>query len=213
MAIAASVILNSVATTLLDEDGIAYPASDLLGYLNEALRTTAFVKPDMYVLQTSVSLVAGILQTLPAVGIALLDIPQNASGRVVTQVDLALLDEANRFWPRGTQQAEVEHFTADPRTPRIFKVYPPNDGTGVVEMMYGAVPAALTSAADEIPVPDSYQYALTCFVLSKAYGKNSKKQDLVKESANMQAWRQALGLKSQAQVAVAPKVASQPGVT
>jgi len=213
MAIVASIILDSVATTLLDEDGVAYPASDLLGYLTEALRTTAFVKPDMYVLQEAVTLAAGIQQTLPATGIALLDIPQNVSGRVITQVDLALLDEANRFWPRGTQQAEVEHFTADPRTPRIFKVYPPNNGTGVVLIMYGAVPPAITSSSQEIPVPDSYQYALTCFVLSKAYGKNSKKQDLVKESANMQAWRQALGLKSQAQVAVAPKVASQPGVT
>lgn len=213
MAIAASVILNSAATTLLDAAGITYPAADMLGYLNEALRATAFVKPDMYTKRTNVTLAAGVLQSIPTDGVALLDIQQNVSGRMVSQVDLQLLDEASRFWPAGTQQAEVEHFTADPRNPRQFKVYPPNNGTGVVEVLYGAVPPTLATAADTLVVPDSYQNALTNFVLSKAYGKNSKKNDLVKEANAMNAWRTALGLKSQAQIAVAPKVVSQPGVT
>lgn len=213
MTLLASDILDSAATTLLDEDGITYPAADMLGYLNEALRATAFVKPDMYTKQEFVTLAAGVLQSIPADGVALLDIQQNeASGRIVSQVDLQLLDEASRFWPAGTQQAEVEHFTADPRTPRRFKVYPPNDGTGSVEVLYGAVPPALTSAGDSLVVADSYQNALINFVISKGYGKTSKKQDLVKEANAMNAWRVALGLKSQAQVGVAPKVASQPGV-
>jgi hypothetical protein len=79
---------------------------------------------------------------------------------------------------------------------------------------YGAVPPALTgSSGEDIPVPDSYQNALTNFVLAKAYAKNSKKQDLTKTSAYTNEWRLALGLKSQAQVALAPKVAQSPGVS
>lgn len=212
MTIQASVILDSAATTLLDEAGITYPDADMLGYLNEALRATAFVKPDMYTKQEFVTLAAGVLQSLPDAGIALLDIQQNANGRMVSQVDLQLLDESSRFWPRGTQQAEVEHFTADPRSPRRFKVYPPNDGTGSVEILYGLTHPELTDPSDPLLIPETYQNALINFVISKAYGKTSKKQDLVKEAAAMQAWRQALGLKSQAQIAVAPKVVSQPGV-
>jgi hypothetical protein len=185
-----------------------------LGYLNEALRATAFVKPDMYTVQTDFTPAAGVLQTLPSDGVALLDITQNLTGRKrsITQVDEGLLEEASRFWPAATQQAEVEHFTADPRNPRRFRVFPPADGTGSVQILYGAVPPQLVYDAEDIPVADSFQTALTNFVLSRAYAKNSKKQDLAKSSFYMQQWGALLGLKSQAQVAVAPRTSQSPGV-
>lgn len=214
MAVSVDAILDSVSTTLLDTARVTWGRAELLGYLNEALRTTAFVKPDMYSVQDFIPLVAGIAQVLPADGIALLDITDNETGgRAVTQTDLALLQEENRFWPAATQQAEVENYAADPRTPRHFYVFPPNDGTGSVRATYGAVPDELTGSSGEtIPVPDSYQNPLTNFVLAKAYAKNSRKQDLVKSAALMNDWRVALGLKAQAQIAVAPKVAQSPGV-
>ena len=215
MAVSVDTILDSVSVTLLDTARRTWSRPELLGYLNEALRATAFVKPDMYSVRDFVTLVAGIAQDLPADGVALLDATDNeATGRTVTQTDLALLQEENRFWPAATQQAEVENYAADPRTPRRYYVFPPNDGTGSLRVTYGAVPAALTgSSGEDIPVPDSYQNALTNFVLAKAYAKNSKKQDLTKTSAYTNEWRLALGLKSQAQVAVAPKVAQSPGVS
>ena len=215
MAVSVDTILGSVSTTLLDTARRTWSRPELLGYLNEALRATAFVKPDMYSVRDFVTLVAGIAQDLPADGVALLDATDNeATGRTVTQTDLALLQEENRFWPAATQQAEVENYAADPRTPRRYYVCPPNDGTGRLRVTYGAVPPTLTgSSGEDIPVPDSYQNALTNFVLAKAYAKNSKKQDLTKTSAYTNEWRLALGLKSQAQVAVAPKVAQSPGVS
>ena len=215
MAVSVDTILGSVSTTLLDTARRTWSRPELLGYLNEALRATAFVKPDMYSVRDFVTLVAGIAQDLPADGVALLDATDNeATGRTVTQTDLALLQEENRFWPAATQQAEVENYAADPRTPRRYYVFPPNDGTGRLRVTYGAVPPTLTgSSGEDIPVPDSYQNALTNFVLAKAYAKNSKKQDLTKTSAYTNEWRLALGLKSQAQVALAPKVAQSPGVS
>ena len=203
---------NGAAVTLLDADHVTWSEDELLGYLNEALRATAFVKPDMYTVREFVTLVAGIEQALPAAGIALIAINRNANGRVISVVDRQLLDECNRFWPAGTQELTIEHYTADPREPRRFTVYPPSNGASSVEILYGAVPAALTDPDDEIPVPDSYQNALISFVLSKAYAKNSKKQDLTKSAAAMQDWARAVGAKSAAQAAVAPKVVAQPGV-
>lgn len=213
MALAASVILDGAATTLLDQDGISYPRPTLLGWLNEALRATAFVKPDMYVKDTDVALVAGITQELPADAVALINIPQNSgTGRVITQVPAKLLDECNRFWPSATRQAAVEHYTSDPRNALRFRIYPPNDGTGSVEMVYGAVPPTIATEDDDIPVKDSYQTALTDFVLGKAYAENSKKGDITKATASMQSWGRALGIKTGAQIALAPKVAAEPGV-
>ena len=148
MAVSVDTILDSVSVTLLDTARRTWSRAELLGYLNEALRATAFVKPDMYPVRDFVTLAAGIAQELPADGVALIDATDNeATGRTVTQTDLALLQEENRFWPAATQQAEVENYAADPRTPRRYYVFPPNDGTGSVRVTYGAVPAALTGSS------------------------------------------------------------------
>jgi hypothetical protein len=209
--LSAATILDSAATTLLDTSGRTWSADEKLGYLNEALRATAFVKPDMYVVQTPFTLAAGEQQVLPTDGVALIDIPRNTGGRVITQVDKGLLDEANRFWPAATQEVVVEHFTEDPRNPRRFVVYPPNDGTGVVDLIYGAVPPQVMYAAEEIDIPASYEAPMIQYVLSRCWAKNSKRQDLAKSADCKQQWGTLLGVKSQGQVAVAPKVAAQPG--
>lgn len=221
MALTGADIINGpggARVTLIDAQKNTWTDAELLDYLNQAIRATCFEKPDTNPVRDEVALVAGTKQTLPEGAIALLDIYRNttssgASGRVVTQVDEGLLEEASRFWPAATQQQEVEHFTADPRDPRRFTVFPPNDGSGVLEMLYGAVPAALTALADALPVPDSYESPLRDFVLAYAYAKNTQRQDLSKTSYYMQQWARKLGIKTNAQMAYAPKVAAAPGTT
>jgi hypothetical protein len=217
--IPASTILDSASTTLLDVAHRTWPESELLGYLNEAQLATAAARPtDFYVIEEPLTLVAGVTQTLPPEAITLIDIPRNSStspvpGRVVTQVDKGLQDEADRFWPRGTPQAEVEHFTFDPRNPRRWVAYPPNNGQGVVDAVYGAIPPTLMYTEQELVCPDWYQTPLTNFVLSKAYEKNAKRQDLTKATAYMQLWGQALGLETKTIEAAMSKVAASPGTT
>lgn len=213
MSIVAATILDRAAELLLDTAHRTWPADELLGHLNEALSATAVVKHDFYTVQDFVTLAAGVLQTIPEDGVALLDITRNASGRVITQVDKSLLEEANRFWPAATQETVIEHFTVDPRNPLRFQVFPPSDGTSSVEMLYGATPPQVMYAAEEIPVPASYQAPLLDFVLARAYSKNSKRQDLTKATSLAQSWARYVGATSQAQLALSPKVASSPGVT
>lgn len=212
MALLASVITNSAALTLVDVAHVTWSEPELLGYLNEALRATALVKLDTVTKQQSVSLVEGVLQDLPSDAIALIAIPRNVSGRVVTEVDQQLLDEVQRFWPAGTPEPTVEHYTVNPASPRQFNVFPPNDGTGAVVALYGVVPPELTVVSDPIPVNDTYEQPLISYVLARAYAKNTKRQDLTKAAAAMQDWGRSLGAKSAAQFAISPKVVSQPGV-
>ncbi len=213
MTLLASTVLDSAAGTLLDTAHRTWSAAELLDYLNEALRMTASAAPTMFTVQEFVVLQAGPLQELPDDGLELVDITQNFTGRVVTQVDKGLLDEAERFWPRATQVPQVEHFTMDPRNPRRYKVFPPNDGFGQVELLYNAIPPEVADPADEISIPASYQSPLINFVLAKAYMKNSKRQDLAKSSGYFAQWGQNLGLSASAMTAVLPKVAAQPGMT
>jgi hypothetical protein len=209
--ILAATILDSVAGTLLDTAHRTWSADELLDYLNEALRTTAGARPDMYTVQDFVVLAGGPLQELPDDGIELIDITRNFTGRVVTQVDKGLLDEAERFWPRATQVPQVEHYTLDPRNPRRYKVFPPNDGFGSVEVLYSAIPPQVMYDSEEIAIPASYQTPLINFVLAKAYMKNAKRQDLAKSSGYLAQWGQGLGLSASAMTAVLPKVSATPG--
>lgn len=209
---------GGVRVTLIDASKTTWSDAELLDYLNQAIRATCFEKPDTYTLRDEIGLVAGTEQTLPTDAIALLDIYRNSAGsggdgRVVTQVDEALLEEANRFWPAATQQTQVEHFTADPRDPRRFTVFPPNNGAGAVEVLYGAVPAAMATLSAQLPVADSYESPFRDFMLAYAYAKSTQRQDLAKTGYYMQSWARKLGIKTNAQMAYAPKVAAAPGTT
>ena len=215
MAVSVDTIINNVAHTLLDTAFRTWSRAEHIANLNLAIRLVCGdLKLDAYPLRDFVTLVAGIAQDLPADGTALIDITDNeASGRAVTQTDLAILQEENRFWPRGTQQAEVENYASDPRTPRKFYVFPPNNGAGRVRITYGAIPAELTGSSGEaLPLSDAYQYPIERIMLSLAFTKNTVRQDLSRAQTFMNEARLALGLKSQGQVAVAPKTSQSPGV-
>ncbi len=204
-------MLDDVSRTLLDTARRTWSRASLVGYMNEALFASSAVKPDVYTVRANVPLEEGTLQELPTGGIALIDIPRNSlqsggDGRVVTQVDAEMLAEANRFWPAATTQSQVEHYTADPRDPRRFQVFPPNDGTGLVEMLYAAVPSVTGSSGEAFPLADIYQPAVTAYMEAKAHAKNTRRQDLAKVGAALQRWGTLMGLNAKALAAIAPKV-------
>lgn len=204
-------IIAPARYTLLDVSGVACSDAELVVYLNEAIRDSVAAKPDIYPVTGEIPLVPGIVQALPVGGVLLIDITHNAdTGRTVSVVDLPLLQEANRFWPAATQQSEVENFAVDPRTPRKFLVSPPNNGAGRVHGTYGGTPAALTATTDTFPLLDLYQPAMTAYVISRAYAKNSKRQDLAKAATYRQQWAQALGAKSVATATTVPRVSQSP---
>lgn len=188
--------------------GAGWSDIELIGYLNEAIQATCFVKPEAYTVVASLTLTAGIVQTIPAGGHALLDVLYNTtSGNAVTQVDKALLEAADPNWKGLAGVLNVEHYTADPRSPLCFYVYPPATALAAVTILYGAVPAALTALGNTIALADAYMPALQDYVQSRAFTKPSSRQDMTKSTSHKQQWGAALGLKSQAQVLLSPKIA------
>lgn len=204
-----SAFIDEARTLLFDpKPGAGWSDVELIGYLNEAIQATCFAKPDAYTLVASVTLAAGIVQTIPAGGHTLLDVLYNTtSGNAVTQVDKALLEAADPLWKAQTPVLNVEHYTADPHSPLRFYVYPPATALAAVTLVYGAVPAALTGLNNAIALPDAYMPALQDYVQSRAFTKPSSRQDLPKSTSHKQQWGAALGLKSQAQVMISPKIA------
>lgn len=210
----ASVPINEVRLILLDQGVVAYTQDDLVGFLNEALRATANVKKDFYVVHGELPLVAGVVQTIPADGVLLIDITHNShSGKDCSQVDLDLLKESNRFWPAGTAEEDVENWAFNPKTPKRYYVTPPSPGGSGIGLIgvYGAVPPEVLDPADTITVGDENQHLLVNFMLGRAYAISSKRYDPTKEAYYMNEWKQGVGLKSTAQIAAAPRVSESPG--
>lgn len=187
--------------------GAGWSDDELLGYLNDGVRQTCFVKPEAYTIVAAVVLAVGIVQTIPTAGHALLDVMFNtASGNAITQVDKALMEAADPTWGAiYNRTTEIEHYTADPRNPLRFYVYPGAASGANVTLLYGAVPAAL-SLGSTIALPDAYIPTLQDYVQSRAFSKPSQRMDLQKAAVFKQQWGAALGLKSQAQVMLSPKI-------
>ena len=66
MALTAATIVTDGCVTLLDPSCAAWPLAERLGYLNEAIRATILVKPDVYPVRGAVTPAAGLVQTLPS---------------------------------------------------------------------------------------------------------------------------------------------------
>lgn len=208
MTVLVSTIIARVAKTLIDDNMVAWTEDELYDYFSAGQSAIVNAKPDAYTTQDFLSLVAGVVQTMPDDCVSLLAIYYNSNGVTINQVGLDLLNQAMRTWPVRTPSDEVDEYIMDLRNPRRFMVNPPNDGTGSVLALYSTEPPAVTpgSPSQALVLPDNYQNALWAFTLSLAYAKNTKRQDLVKSSGYMQMFNQMVGLRAAAQATQAPKL-------
>lgn len=209
--ILASAMITGVRAMVADPDADWFSDADWLRMLNQAERYILLLRPELHASREEFTVAEGIAQVLPAEATALLDIYTNvASGRRARQCSRALLENLNDFWPAGTAAVDVKHWTADPRSKLRFDVFPPNDGTGEINILMGTVPAALTATSQAIHLNDTYETPLQYLMLAYAYAVNTEKQDLTKSTSYESRAGSILGVNAQTTAALAPKTA-QPG--
>lgn len=210
---------NGVRSKLLDARKVAWSDLDLLAALSLAQRTICFWKVEAYTIVATPNLVPGEWQTVPDGGLAVLAVTHSIGAGEqdedepsrITLVDRELLDESVRFGEIVSDN-RIEHYTTDPRDPTRYRVYPPAATTGAkVKLHYGALTPALTTLDDTIALADSYEDALMGLTMAYAYLKSGDRYDPAKSAAIKQDVRVGLGIKSQTQVAVAPKVVVSEG--
>lgn len=210
----ASSIIASARRILLDPSpGVTWDDTALLQLINEAERAIVRVKHEAIPTRVAINLAAGAQQTIPAAHLCLMDLYENTTGqkRRPRLVDRTLQDVAASTYPGATQETEVREWTKDDRDPRRFAVFPPNDGTGSVLALLGTRPVALGATTSPINVDDIYEQVVIDFVLARVYGENTQRQDLTKSASYGQAWQSALGISTQSQIGVSPKVQAQGG--
>lgn len=167
------VIITEVLELLQDRVGERWTRATLRGFLSEAQRAVVVLKPNAYVQNGNMQLVAGTRQALPAAGIQLLDVVRNMGdtgnkpGRPVRRIERELLDTQVPNWHRARAAAEVQHFACAVNDLKNFYVYPPATGTTYVEIVYSTTPPDVLAGA-AIGLDDIYQTALVNYVVYRA---------------------------------------------
>ena len=183
MPIPAQSIIRTAHETLHDEDGVRWPAFELVRYLNIGQRVIITFRPDQKYTTAPHTLAAGHRQQLPAAAMALMDIPNNATGRKrrITKVGALQLDAVSPDWRSRPGATEIAHFMHDLREPRTFDVYPPAASGAQVDVTYSLYPvdvpvpadgSSASSVSGNIDLPDHWESALLDYVLFRAYSKD-----------------------------------------
>lgn len=203
MATAQTIITQ--AQYVLVDTGTRWTSAELLEWVNAGVRAIAEHRPDATNLVAVLTLVAGTKQSLPTGGLALLDVMRNVGGRAIRQTSMGTLDAVAPDWHTATAAA-TENYCYDPRTPRVFWVYPPAVADAQVEAKYQAAPSAMTATTDTVPLNDMYLNALLDYTLYRAFTKDAEFNATAdRAKMHLAAFEQATGAKVQADAASAPQ--------
>lgn len=211
----ARTIVSKAATILSDAGNIHWTASEMLGWVNSGMKEIVILKPDALTQNSTVDLVAGTKQAIPATGICLLDVIRNygpkaspAPGAAISRVSRHVLDSALPDWHIDRANATVKNFVFDVRDPKHFYVYPPQPvaTTQTVEAVISVAPTEAVTDAATLDLDDIYENVLLDYVLYRAFGKNATGTP-ERSAAHYQAFVGALTGKTQATGALTPQPA------
>lgn len=232
---AVSEVFLRVQTIMQDKTGVRWPLSELRLWLNDGCREIVAMKPTANVANQTINLVAGTKQTLPGSCIQLIRVVRNMStggangqGRsAIITVPRDLMDSQLPDWHDasvyGSQQS-VKHAIWDEADQDTFYVFPPNDGTGHIEVIFCAFPTRVQAQNPAevlvsystilVPLSDDYVNPLVDYMLYRAYLKdNEVAGNLERANAHYLAMANSLGVKVKNELTANPRTtAAQTGL-
>jgi hypothetical protein len=217
MATTAKTIIDKVARELHDINGLKWTRAELLAWLNDGLRQIVLVQPNATNTVAVIQLAAGTRQSLPTDGWLLLNVIRNMGttgstpGRAVRIVSRELLNGFNPDWHSDTPASAVRNFIYDLADQTKFFVYPPNTGTGYVEINYSKQPTDLTDETQLIPIFDVYQQPLMDYIMYRACMKNTEYAQGAQLAAGyLTTFNAALSVKEASEIKATPEQALGP---
>lgn len=219
MAIKVSDIITRATDLLQDQTNVRWPSDELLRYINDCRREIAIVRPDLYAVTTTVTLVAGTKQSLPTDGVRFLDGVRNMGadgvtpGKAVRITEREILDAQRPDW--HTEAAgPIRHFMFDERSPRTFFVYPPAAAGQKMELVYAKSPVDITATTTELTEEDIYTGAILDYVCYRAFSKDAEYAgNNERAMMHYQQFLNAIGGGAKVNMIVSPNVADVGGMT
>ena len=204
------------AKTILQETGagVRWIDDELGGWLNEFYQAAVGLKPDVSTVNEEVALVSGTKQSIPTVGLRLIDVIRNTSGSMtgISVTTRKSLDTVRRAWHSDPASSCIEQYVFDDLDPATFYVYPPAEAGATVEVLYSTVPTphdlSTTFAAyslEDFKLNDAHAPAATDYILYRAFSKDAETPaNLNRSRMHYQNYAQQLTGKRQADQAYSP---------
>lgn len=204
-------ILKKAAELLQDNDFVRWPKDDLREWLHDGELAVCIQKPNAFVTNGNVQLVAGTKQSLPDTGNTFMEMTRSMGvngmtpGRVPRFIPKKILDEQNPNWHKNAVVSEPIHYTFDNRDPKHFYVYPPQPAVNPVkaEVVYSDTPPPLaTDDNATINLDAIYGPPLINYVVYRAYAKDTSYAGNTERAAMyLKMFYDLLGAKATAEVA------------
>ena len=157
---------------------VRWTVPELLMWISDAQRAIVQLKPNSYNVVEPVPLVPGVRQVLPATDWLLLTVNANMIGTDYGRaVILSTVDEMNRQYPNwraDKKNKQVNTYMFDITDQKAFYVWPPNDGTGMVECNISRSPPEVTDLASVISLDDIFVPNITDYVCMRAAMKDAE---------------------------------------
>ena len=214
-------IADNVAGLMNDTDRVRWTDADYLVWLNEGHREAVMIKNDSYITNASVLLTpSATRQDLPADGMMLIDVTRNMGadgntpGKALRVGSKESLDAQLPNWHNDPADAVngIGNYMYDPRDPYRYYVYPQAPATDwYVELVYAAVPPALTSLSETIYLRDVYANALIDYLIYRANSRDEVDgQPHPAAMLHYQKFSGAFGLKGREEVQNNPNQTTRP---
>lgn len=136
-----------------------YSDDDLLKLVNQAVKRACIVRPDLFVVTTTVTPTADAAQQEMASSVTrIVQIHGVVDGDAVLEVDKTAMDACAPGWRVEASDVPV-NWMRNPRNPRGYFLYPPPETGTVLDVEVVQVPDDY-AIDDTIDMPDSYLSAL-----------------------------------------------------
>lgn len=182
-----------------------YTAATLLSFVNQVLRQTALLRPDLFTLMTDIATTPNVVeQTLPADSIRLVNIFAVKDGGAVTEVSREMMDQSYPQWrqdPAGTPVNYMRHI----RNPNQYFLYPKPAAGIVLSGEYAQTPPIYALNQEIALIPDAFQPVLVAGVVMLVSGVENNTQNSGRFTQFQEMYAQTLGANFQTRVATDTK--------
>ena len=174
-----------------------YTAAALLGFVNQILRQTAILRPDLFVLQGDIATTANVVeQSMPSDSIRLMNIFAIKNGNAVLEVSREALDQSYPQW-RTVAAGTPVNYMRHVQNPNKFFLYPRPISGIVLTGEYAQSPPAYTLSQNIALLPDAFQPIMVLGVVMLIAGVENATGDGVRFKQFQDSYTQALGVNLQ----------------
>jgi len=154
-------ILNDVITEvrrMLQDENTTYRYSDavLLGFVNQALKRIAVLRPDLFAYVSTITCVQNeVIQSAPADSLRIIEVFSVSGGNGVIETNRESLDQAYPQWMNDTAST-CTNWMRHTRNANKFFIYPKAPAAQVLDIEYAQTPPTYDGTTTVTLLTDSY---------------------------------------------------------